>query len=31
MNKEGLPILAPEYFGGPATPTATPYIRLYWP
>jgi len=31
MNKEGLPVLAREYFGAPATPTATPYIRLYWP
>ena len=31
MNKEGLPVLAPEYFGGSATPSATPYIRLFWP
>jgi len=31
MNKEGLPVLASEYFGGSATPTATPYIRLFWP
>jgi hypothetical protein len=31
MNKEGLPVLAPEYFGGSATPTASPYIRLFWP
>ncbi|HYV50042.1 MAG TPA: serine/threonine-protein kinase [Myxococcaceae bacterium] len=31
MNTEGLPVLAPEYFGGSAIPTATPYIRLYWP
>jgi hypothetical protein len=31
MNKEGLPVLAPESFGGSATPTAIPYLRLYWP
>ncbi|HZN91105.1 MAG TPA: serine/threonine-protein kinase [Myxococcales bacterium] len=31
MNKEGLPVLASEYFGDSATPTATPYIRLFWP
>ena len=31
LNKEGLPVLDPKYFGGPATPSATPLIRLYWP
>jgi hypothetical protein len=31
LNKEGLPVLDPKYFGGPATPSAIPLIRLYWP
>ena len=31
MDKEGLPVLAREYFGVSATPTAIPFIKLYWP
>jgi len=30
-NKEGLPVLDPKYYGGPAIPTTQPLIRLYWP
>ena len=31
QNKEGLPVLDPKYYGGPATPTAIPYVHLFWP
>jgi hypothetical protein len=30
-HKEGLPVLDPQYFGGPATPNAIPLIQLFWP
>jgi len=31
QNKEGLPVLDSKYYGGPATPSAIPYVHLFWP
>jgi serine/threonine protein kinase len=31
LNKEGVPVLDPKYYGRPATPTDIPYIQLFWP
>jgi len=30
LNKEGLPVLDPKYYGRSATPSAIPYIKLFW-